>query len=92
MALYAFVIVRLSRRDLVWMEFSERTGKQPYYISAANGSVLSMAGLSDQWTDIDTGVRVRSCTITVTSANALTRAMHDRMPRCSSSRRTSDHG
>jgi putative SOS response-associated peptidase YedK len=30
-------------------------GKQPYYISAADGSVLSMAGLWEQWTDIETG-------------------------------------
>jgi putative SOS response-associated peptidase YedK len=55
-------------------------GKQPYYISAADGSVLSMAGLWDQWTDIETGAPVRSCTIIVTSANALTRSIHDRMP------------
>jgi putative SOS response-associated peptidase YedK len=55
-------------------------GKQPYSISAADGSVLSMAGLWDQWTDIDTGARVRSCTIIVTAANALTRTIHDRMP------------
>jgi putative SOS response-associated peptidase YedK len=56
------------------------SGKQPYYIGAADGSVLSMAGLWDQWTDIETGTRVRSCTIIVTTANALTRAIHDRMP------------
>jgi putative SOS response-associated peptidase YedK len=55
-------------------------GKQPYYISAADGSVVSMAGLWDQWTDIDTGARVRSCTIIVTAANALTRTIHNRMP------------
>src|ERR1019366_5828984 len=56
------------------------SGKQPYYIGAADGSVLSMAGLWAQWTDIVTGTRVRSCTIIVTTANALTRAIHDRMP------------
>jgi putative SOS response-associated peptidase YedK len=55
-------------------------GKQPYYISSADGSVLSIAGLCDQWTDIDSGARVRSCTIIVTAANALTRAIHNRMP------------
>ena len=42
--------------------------------------MLSMAGLYDQWIDIDTGERVRSCTIIVTAVNALTRAIHDRMP------------
>jgi putative SOS response-associated peptidase YedK len=56
------------------------SGKQPYYISAADGSVVSMAGLWDQWTDIDTGARVRTCKIIVTAANALTRTIHDRMP------------
>lgn len=39
-----------------------------------------MAGLCDQWTDIETGAPVRSCTIIVTTANALTSAIHDRMP------------
>src|SRR5580692_2396567 len=56
------------------------SGKQPYYISAAGSSPLSMAGLWDQWKDIETGDPVRSCTIIVTDANALTRAVHDRMP------------
>jgi putative SOS response-associated peptidase YedK len=55
-------------------------GKQPFYISSADGSVLSMTGLWDQWTDIKTGECVRLCTIIVTAANALTRTIHDRMP------------
>ena len=37
-------------------------GRQPYFISAADGVVLSFAGLWDRW------------------KNALTRAIHDRMP------------
>ncbi|HET7381410.1 MAG TPA: SOS response-associated peptidase family protein [Pseudolabrys sp.] len=37
------------------------TGKQPYYISAADGSVLSFAGLWDEWHDIETGEIVKSC-------------------------------
>ncbi len=55
-------------------------GKQPYYISAADESVMSMAGLWDQWKDPATGERVQSCTIIVAEANALTREIHDRMP------------
>jgi putative SOS response-associated peptidase YedK len=55
-------------------------GKQPYYISAADHSPLSMAGLWDQWTGVEKGARVQSCTIIVTAANALTGAIHDRMP------------
>jgi putative SOS response-associated peptidase YedK len=56
------------------------TGKQPYYITAADGSPLSIAGLWDQWKDIETGEPVRSCTIIVTKANALTSEIHERMP------------
>jgi putative SOS response-associated peptidase YedK len=55
-------------------------GKQPYYISAADGSVLSFAGLWDEWQDIETSEIVKSCTIIVTDANELTRKIHDRMP------------
>jgi len=56
------------------------TGKQPYYISAADGSVLSFAGIWDEWLDIETSEPVKSCTIIVTDANTLTRKIHDRMP------------
>jgi len=44
------------------------TGKQPYYISAADGSVLSFAALWDEWQDIESGDIVKSCTIIVTNA------------------------
>ena len=56
------------------------TGKQPYYISARDGSILPFAGLWDEWHDPESGEQVRSCTIIVTDANALTRPIHDRMP------------
>ena len=55
-------------------------GKQPYFISAADGGVLSFAGLWDRWRDPATGEPVVSCTIIVTDANVLTRPIHDRMP------------
>jgi putative SOS response-associated peptidase YedK len=55
-------------------------GKQPYFISAADGDVLSVAGLRDRWKSPETGEFVASCTIIVTDANALTRPIHDRMP------------
>jgi putative SOS response-associated peptidase YedK len=57
-----------------------RTGKQPYYISARDGSLLSFAGLWDEWHDCETGERARSCTIIVTGASKFTRWIHDRMP------------
>jgi putative SOS response-associated peptidase YedK len=56
------------------------TGKQPYYISARDGSVLSFAGLWDEWQDRETSEPVKSCTIIVTAANAFTSKIHDRMP------------
>ena len=55
-------------------------GKQPDFISAADGGVLSFAGLWDRWKNPETGESVISCTIVVTDANALTRPIHDRMP------------
>ena len=55
-------------------------GKQPYFISAADGGASSLAGLWDRWKNPETGEPVASCTIIVTDANALTRAIHDRMP------------
>jgi len=61
-----------------WLKVSG--GKQPYFISAADGGVLSFAGLWDRWTHPQTGEVLTSCTIIVTAANAFTRAIHDRMP------------
>lgn len=55
-------------------------GRQPYFISAAAGGVLSFAGLWDTWRNPQTGEPLTSCTIIVTAANAFTRAVHDRMP------------
>ena len=56
------------------------TGKQPYYISARDGSILSFAGLWDEWHDPKSGEQLKSCTIIITDANEITRPIHDRMP------------
>src|SRR5260221_1670373 len=61
-----------------WLKRSD--GRQPYFISAADGGVLSFAGLWDRWKNPETGEPVISCAIIVTDANALTRSIHDRMP------------
>jgi putative SOS response-associated peptidase YedK len=55
-------------------------GKQPHYISAADGAVLSIAGVSDTWNNIKADEIVSSCSMIITSANAFTRAVHNRMP------------
>lgn len=54
--------------------------KQPYFISAADGAILGIAGLWDQWKNAETGEMVLSCTLIVTEANETTRGIHDRMP------------
>jgi putative SOS response-associated peptidase YedK len=57
-----------------------RTGKQPYYYTARDGSPLSIAGLWDAWKDVEIGSLLYSCTMIVTAANALAAKVHDRMP------------
>ena len=37
-------------------------GKQPYYISDADGGVLSLVGLWDRWKNPDTSETMMSCT------------------------------
>ena len=54
-------------------------GKQPYFISVAEGAVLSIAGLWDQWKDPETGEAISSATLIVTAANEFARRIHDRM-------------
>jgi putative SOS response-associated peptidase YedK len=55
-------------------------GKQPHFISAADGGALSFAGLWNRWKNPEPGEPVVSCTIVVTDANELTKLIHDRMP------------
>lgn len=59
---------------------STPAGKQPYYYTVRDGSPLSIAGLWDEWKDIETGEPLKSCTMIVTNANALAAKIHDRMP------------
>ena len=56
------------------------TGKQPYYFSTENGSPLTIAGLWDEWKDIETGEPLNSCTMVITTANEFVSKIHDRMP------------
>ena len=56
------------------------TGKQPYYFSTENGSPLTIAGLWDEWKDIETGQPLKSGTMIITEANKLVAKIHDRMP------------
>jgi putative SOS response-associated peptidase YedK len=53
--------------------------KQPYYFEIKNGELFAFAGLWDRWKDTG-GNTVETCSILTTTANAVTSAIHDRMP------------
>jgi putative SOS response-associated peptidase YedK len=55
-------------------------GKQPFYFTAKNGPVLSIAGLWDEWKDKDSGKTMKSCTMIITEPNKFVAKVHDRMP------------
>ena len=56
------------------------TGKQPYYFTSKVGPILSIAGLWDEWTDIETGKNLTSCAMIITPPNKYVGQVHDRMP------------
>jgi putative SOS response-associated peptidase YedK len=58
-----------------------RTGKpkQPYCFEVNDGQLFAFAGLWDRWRD-PSGQWVNSCSILTTTPNAVTSAVHDRMP------------
>jgi len=55
------------------------TGKQPYCFEVNEGELFGLAGLWDRWKN-PSGVWVETCSILTTTPNALTSAVHDRMP------------
>jgi putative SOS response-associated peptidase YedK len=59
----------------------QRTGeaKQPYCFELNDGELFAFAGLWDHWKD-PSGQWVKSCSILTTTPNAVTSAVHDRMP------------
>jgi len=59
----------------------KRTGssKQPYCFEVREGELFALAGIWDGWKD-PTGNWVKTCSILTTTPNAVTRAVHGRMP------------
>jgi putative SOS response-associated peptidase YedK len=55
-------------------------GKQPYYFTRRDEQPITIAGLWDEWKDIETGERLKSCTMIITEANEFVSEVHDRMP------------
>ncbi len=58
---------------------SETGGKQPYFITAKNGDLISLAGLWERW-DREAGRPLETFTILTTEPNSLVAELHDRMP------------
>ena len=58
-----------------------RTGnaKQPYCFEVNEGELFAFAGLWDRWKD-PSGNWIKTCSILTTTPNAVTTAVHDRMP------------
>jgi putative SOS response-associated peptidase YedK len=54
-------------------------GKQPYCFEVNEGELFVFAGLWDRWRD-PSGNAVETCSILTTTPNAVTSAVHDRMP------------
>ena len=81
----AFRAAFLRRRCLVaadgwyeWAPYSDRPGKQAYYLAPADGSPLVFAGLWEVWGSGPD--RLTSCTIVTTAAVGQLREVYDRMP------------
>jgi putative SOS response-associated peptidase YedK len=55
------------------------TSKQPYCFEVNEGELFAFAGLWDRWKD-PSGNWVKTCSILTTTPNAVTSAVHDRMP------------
>jgi putative SOS response-associated peptidase YedK len=55
------------------------TGKQPYCFEVNEGELFAFAGLWDGWKDAS-GNWIKTCSILTTTPNAVTSAIHDRMP------------
>lgn len=81
----AFRKAAASRRCLVpadgWYEWAKRLdspGKQPYYVTPRDGSVLAFAGLWEVWGR--GGERLYTCTIVTAPAVGELAGIHERMP------------
>jgi putative SOS response-associated peptidase YedK len=55
------------------------TAKQPFCFEVNDGELFAFAGLWDRWKD-PSGNWIKTCSILTTTPNALTSAVHDRMP------------
>jgi putative SOS response-associated peptidase YedK len=55
------------------------SAKQPYCLEVSDGELFAFAGLWDGWKNAE-GQWIKTCSILTTTPNAVTSAIHDRMP------------
>jgi putative SOS response-associated peptidase YedK len=55
-------------------------GRQPYYFTRRGGSVMTIAGLWDEWRHPDTNELIRSCTMIIGESNKFVAEVRNRMP------------
>jgi putative SOS response-associated peptidase YedK len=60
-----------------WMRTAKT--KQPYCFEVGEGELFAFAGIWDRWKD-EGGTWLETCSILTTTPNAVTSAVHDRMP------------
>jgi putative SOS response-associated peptidase YedK len=80
-----FAVALMSRRALIpadafyeWQAQPDKT-KKPFAISRRDQKPMAFGGIWESW-QAETGKLIRTFTIITTSANALMRPIHDRMP------------
>jgi putative SOS response-associated peptidase YedK len=62
-----------------WQSISGSKTKQPWFIALADRKPMAFAGLWERWRGLE-GEELDSCSIIVTTANALMQPIHERMP------------
>jgi putative SOS response-associated peptidase YedK len=55
-------------------------GRLPYYFTRRKGSVMTIAGLWDEWRNPDTNELIRSCTMIIGEPSKFVAKVHNRMP------------
>ncbi len=64
-----------------FFEWSPKSrGRQPYYVTMADGSPMAFAGIWASWKDPETEAWTKSCSIITTRANESIASIHTRMP------------
>jgi putative SOS response-associated peptidase YedK len=61
-----------------WQETAH--GRQPYYFTRRGRSVMTIAGLWDEWRHPDTNELIRSCTVLMGEPSKFVAKVRDRMP------------